>query len=178
MNAVRGGRGRTPAEPAVGRCGHQLQVAAAGVVEFGVAVPVERAGRGVVAGRPVLVVENAGSRDRYRGGPCQAAVDGAAGHDVDNPAAGEMRAEPADDPHPVAGVVGSRWVAYREERSRSHRLHTRARQEPVGPGDTTVGAGGKADIGGTAVEDAAGLESGDEGRAVREGVRLDLCGML
>ena len=110
--------GRAPGQAAVGGGTHLDAVAVAVVVPLGVAVAVERAGRRVVAGDPVLVeVAAGGDGDRVAEG--QAAVGRAAGeHGRRVHAAGLRQRQRGDHPDVVPGVVGDRGVADPVERRR------------------------------------------------------------
>ena len=146
-----------------------LGVAGVRVVVLGVAVPVERAGRVVVADRPVLVVERARRRDGHRvaprlgvGRPAQLHVHDARGLD----------AQPGDHPDVVLGVIGDRGVA--DLTVRAAGVGGRRRQETVRPGLPAVGRRGPADVRGAAAGDAAHLERRHHRVAEAEGVRFHL----
>src|SRR5437588_798837 len=79
------------------------------VVPLGVAVTIERAGRGVVADDPVLVeVRAEGSGEGTA--PGEAVSRAARDHRVAVHATSFQEREARDQPHAMTGVIGNRWV--------------------------------------------------------------------
>jgi hypothetical protein len=168
--------GGAPSQPPVGRGAHLDPVAVPVVIPFDVAVAVEGAGRGVVADDPVLVevgarVARSGRGDGHRVTPGRAAVGRSIDDDGGSPARVRQR-QRGDQPGVVGGVVGDARVAHaREAATRDSRD---AGKEALGPGGAAVGRSRPPDVRRAAVEEAAHLECGDDGRPRRERVGFDL----
>src|SRR5450755_4512621 len=171
---VRRGLPRAPGQSAVGGRAHLLQITEVDVVELGVAVTVERTGRGVVGDAPVLVEEIARGRDSDRGAPRVPAVGRAADQHVDSARVAGRDGEIGNQPNPTLGVVGNRRIADREVHPRRPRIDRCPGQETVGEGVSRVVRDGKSDVGGSAAEDSPRLENRDPGPTPGERVWLDL----
>jgi len=176
---------RRPRGSAVDGRAHVLEVVLREVVELRVAVAVKRAGRGVVAGRPVLVEVDRPDRRRRNGhrvAPTRPTVRRAAHEDVRHDKRRRLDRDRGDHPYVVARVIGDARVAHPLERAAgqagSAGRRGQAGQEAARPARAVVGRRRDTDIRPAAVEEPPDLEGGHHGRTARERVGLDLCRML
>ncbi len=141
-------------------------------------MPVERAGGGVVADDPRLVVapavEAQGANGVLPGQTARGATDGDSG--ADDPARGGVEGESGDQPGAVCRVVGDRRVGDAGEGTTL--VDGDARNGAVLPVRPSVGGGGPAESGRAAAEEPAVLGDGDDGVAERERVGFDDSGVL
>ncbi len=101
----------TPCLSAIGGGAHLDLVTHAGVVELGITVPVEGAGRRIIAGGPVFVVKLTGSIDCHRVAPRQPAIGRAADEHIYHSGIPiREKAKGRDHPDFVPGVVGNRGI--------------------------------------------------------------------
>src|SRR6266567_3287760 len=109
MRIVGGRLPCSPGQSAVGGGTHLDQIAQRIVVEFGIAVAVERACGRIIADAPVFVVKMTICIHHDGAAPAQSAISRAADKHINRPCRGHY-AKPGDDPHIVLGVKSNRGI--------------------------------------------------------------------